>query len=275
MISVVLTNTDFGLGCTLSVDFGSGTGAWAAHAAAMGAFISMAIVEAREAREIVGEMVSAVNGAAVWSEGHLKLFPLTTEKLVNGAAVYTPVVTPAYDLGGRAQGSDFLADQGQAPIQVERVANVDRFNCFPIEYTSRSSARVTAAGVTLTEPNNEYTKMTYDGDAHPTDSQVRGVLKAPVLSLPCITRLPHVKLLSRLLANQSVAKTATYRFRLGWRFALLECGDLVTITEANLGLARQLVRVTEISEGDDGGFDVVAEGVGYSGTIPAATYSVS
>jgi hypothetical protein len=81
-------------------------------------------------------------------------------------------------------------------------------------------------------------------------------------------------MLSRLLANQSIYRASVYRFRLGWRFALLEVGDLVTLTEANLGLSRALVRVKEISESQDG-FDVVAESVGYAGTVPAATYTVT
>jgi hypothetical protein len=273
IIEKLLTNTDWGLGLTLPLDYadlGNFVNAALAH-------MSLAIVEERGARDIIADVVRAACSEVIFSEGTLRFIPLCTEKVVGTDGItftYIPNVTPVYDLGSRAQGSDFLADEGEAPVAVELRRSEDRFNCFPVEYTSRSSARVTAAGTTLSEPQNEYRLALFDGEADPTDAALRGVIKAPVTSLPCITRLPHAKLLSRLLAKQSASKTATFRFRLGWRFALLEVGDLVTLTESNLGLSRMLVRIAEIKE-NDGDFDVVAEMVDYLGTVPTATYTVS
>jgi hypothetical protein len=223
---------------------------------------------------LVNQVLVAANAFGYYSEGKLKLKSKTMESFTNGANTYLPNVTPIYDLGGRAQGADFLAGPGEAPVSVDRVAGQDRPNCFPIEYTSRASSRVAGDGQVIVEPNNEYRKATFDGVAEPNDALVRGTIKAPVSSLPVITRKPHAEMLSRLLANQSIYRASVYRFRLGWRFALLEVGDLVTITEANLGLSRALVRVKEIAESQDG-FDIVAESVGYAGTVPSATYTVT
>jgi hypothetical protein len=268
---------NWGLDVLLTLDTfpaGVGNGTFYRQYDGLGAYLSMSILEERPARDILQEVLTASFGLAVWSEGKLKLLARSTESLVGPLRTYTPNVTPIYDLGSRTQGSDFLGDEGSSLISVERVAPERRFNCFPIEYTSRSSSRVTAAGATLDEPQNEYRLSTFDGDADPTDSGARGVIKAPVTSLPCITRLPHAKLLSRLMAAEAVARTSIYRFRLGWRLALLEAGDLVTLTEENLGLSRTLVRITEIKE-NDGDFDLVAESVNYRGTVPAATYTVT
>jgi hypothetical protein len=278
MVEGLLNDADWGLDLSITIDFGgplSGPAdTWWRQVVAGWMAGSLAVVESVESRELLAQIFRSTHAFAVWSEGSLKLKPMALESIAGSFTTYTPNVTPLYDLGSRVQGSDFLADEGESCISVERPVPEQRFNCFPIEYTSRSSARVTAAGATLNEPQNEYRLAVFDGEADPTDAAIRGVIKSPVVSLPCITRLPHAKLLSRLMAAQSVARTSVYRFRLGWRWALLEVGDLVTLSEENLGLSRTLVRITEIRE-DDGDFGLVAESVSYKGTVPAATYAVT
>ena len=51
----------------------------------------------------------------------------------------------------------------------------------------------------------------------------------------------------------------TYRFKLGWRYALLEPMDIVLLTDATLGLAGKAVRLTAIEEDDNGELTVTAE----------------
>src|SRR5262249_14159297 len=58
--------------------------------------------------------------------------------------------------------------------------------------------------------------------------------------------------LSAQLQLQRQQVRNTYRFTLDQRYVLLDPMDIVTITDANLGLNRQWVRITEIAENDDG-----------------------
>ena len=50
-----------------------------------------------------------------------------------------------------------------------------------------------------------------------------------------------------------------FKFKLGWRYCLLEPMDIVLITDATLGLDGAPVRITEIAEDDNGELTVTAE----------------
>jgi hypothetical protein len=51
----------------------------------------------------------------------------------------------------------------------------------------------------------------------------------------------------------------TYKFKLGWRYSLLEPMDIVLLTDTALGLAGAAVRITQIDEDDNGELTVSAE----------------
>ncbi|EPI6203359.1 phage tail protein, partial [Neisseria gonorrhoeae] len=60
-----------------------------------------------------------------------------------------------------------------------------------------------------------------------------------------------------------------YEFKLGWKYCLLEPMDIVTLTDAGLGLNKTPVRITEIEEDGEGVLSVKAE------DCPAGVYTVS
>ncbi len=51
----------------------------------------------------------------------------------------------------------------------------------------------------------------------------------------------------------------TYKWKLGWRYSLLEPMDIVLLTDATLGLSGAAVRITQIDEDDNGELTVTAE----------------
>ena len=51
----------------------------------------------------------------------------------------------------------------------------------------------------------------------------------------------------------------TYKFKLGWKYVLLEPMDIVLLTDGTLGLAGAAVRITAIEEDDNGELTVTAE----------------
>jgi hypothetical protein len=100
--------------------------------------------------------------------------------------------------------------------------------------------------------------------------------KADPTSLRCITRAAHAAKISELLARRALhTSRVKYQFRLGWRFALLEPFDIVTLTDSVLGLDRRPVRITEIEEQEDGTFEVVAYEIGTISVAATAAYTVT
>ena len=64
----------------------------------------------------------------------------------------------------------------------------------------------------------------------------------------------------------------TYAFRLGWRFALLEPMDLVTVTEPKIGFNQVVVRVISVEEDEKGRLSIEAEEWPF-GTASATLYT--
>ena len=70
-----------------------------------------------------------------------------------------------------------------------------------------------------------------------------------------------------------------YTLKLSWEYCLLEPMDLVTLTDANLGLSNAVVRITEVEEADDGILTFTAEefpaGIATAVAYPVQTQSSS
>lgn len=242
---------------------------------ANGWHISLAITEQRSARDILEEVLVATDAVALWSEGALKFRPMG-ERTVSGSVTFTPYLAPLYDLGATGAGNDFADGPGSPLVTVERAKRADVYNCHPVEWSNRFPARKDTTGATISEPFNSYNADVEDGIPDPTDVASFGLRKASTTSLRCITRADHAKAIAEALTTRALyTSRCRYRFRLGWRFALLEPTDLVTITDAVLGISRRLVRIAEIEEQEDGTFDVVAYGVETIPTAAAAVYSVT
>jgi hypothetical protein len=58
----------------------------------------------------------------------------------------------------------------------------------------------------------------------------------------------------------------TYKFKLGWRYSLLEPLDIVLLNDAGLGLSGTAVRIVQIDEDDNGELTIIAEEI--PGVIP-------
>jgi hypothetical protein len=274
----ILGDQDGGLAFVLGADGTAGSG-YKRYTETQLWVISMAITEQRPTRDIIGEILTATDSVPVWSEGTLKVRPLGEASTTDGSATYTPYLTPQYDLGAIAssgESSDFLAGLGDAWVTAERVPRAETFNCYPVEWTNRITARTDTTGALLDEPRNAYNADTEDGNPDPVDVDLYGLRKAPVTSLRCITRPAHAKAIADILTKRALhTARVRYRFRLGWRYALLEPTDLVTLTDSVLGISRRLVRITEIEEQEDGSFDVVAEEVGTITAAASAVYTVT
>ncbi|MBK9446327.1 MAG: DUF2163 domain-containing protein [Betaproteobacteria bacterium] len=292
VLTDLLTNAEYGLGWPTSriPDYGTGSGVPSGFTTGLGGTtasgydylvranswgLGLAIESQRPARDIVEEILQATDSTCTWSDGQLKVFPMSTIEVSDGVVTYTPHLTPLYDLGASSDGADFLAEAGEDPISVERSPVKEHFNCFPVEWSNQTPSRTDITGAVISEPSNAFNADTEEGTPDPADVALYGVRKASTTNLRCIVDKTHAASISNALARRSVTSRNTYRFRLPWRLALCEPCDLVTLTDAKMGASRKLVRIVEIEEDEMGSLDVVAEEVGTVATAASASYTLS
>jgi hypothetical protein len=264
MISDFLTNAQYGVGFPAAALSGaalfgaSGDSSYQTYCAALGLGLSPALTDAETANAILSRLLKLTNSAAVWSGALLKIVPygdqVVTGKTASGATVtYVPTITPVYDL----TDDDFLFADGEDPVRIARsdpygLPNVQRVEC---------SDRSHGYSSTTVEARDQ-------GAIERYGLKVGGTITAREICALSIGRLVAQLALQRALYIRN-----TFTFRLSWEFCLLEPMDIVTLTDAGLGLARAPVRITAIEEDEDGLLTVTAEEFP-RGTATAPVYPV-
>ena len=147
---------------------------------------------------------------------------------------YTPDLTPVYEL----TDSDFIDEKGNKdPVQVERVdvfslptiqrvevlSRGNEYSALPVEARDQSQIEIFGPRVGSTIQGHEI-----------CDEFVIG----PVVAQTILQRELYVR--------------TKFTFKLSWEYCLLDPMDIVTLTDANLGLSDYLVRIIEIEEDDKG-----------------------
>jgi hypothetical protein len=236
---------------------GTAAGDFRVYCDAVGFRMSMLIDSERESLAILGDILSATNSDAWWSQGKLKIRPLGDQAIpspVYGSTGYVPTNTAVANLGP----TDLL--DHDAPVRVSRRDDADCFNSWPIEYTSRAAA---------------YAKDVVEAPDQLNVDKRGGKKRAATVSLPITLKdgLPAV-VLSRILAKRSLNVRNTFTFRTSWKQMLLERNDIVTLTDPVMGLSLYPVRILSKRE-DEGGFSWTAEdypaGVAAAGGYVPAT----
>lgn len=245
VIADFLTNAQYGVGFA-SAKLGDHT-LFSNYCLAAGILISPPFEEAKPASNHLSDILLACNTDPLWSDGLLKLIPRGDATLTGNGATYTPNLTPIYDL----TDDDFLPDD-QGPVRVKRSTPADAYNEVRIEFRNRA---------------NQYNQ---EPVAQPDQNSVEqyGLREAPIQQMHFITETTVAKLVAQTLVQRSVYIRNTFEFGLTQRYALLEPGDLVTLTDGVFN--RQLVRLTSIEESEEG-FDCAAEEVPV-GVAAAALY---
>lgn len=251
----LLANTSYGMGGTVTLVTATGQDGVAASsyerwcaAAGAGFLLAPAFEEQKPFTEHLRWILDASNSECVWSEGKLKIFPLgdTTQG----------TYTPAYYSGGSIQPLFALTkddlvvmdEEDEARITVTRTSLADTYNSVPVEYLDSEAAA-----------NNAYNVSSVE-DVDQADFAATGsVRKGSVIALHCIVDGATAQKVSRFRAQRSLYHRNTYRFTVGWRYSLLEPGDFVSLTDPDMGLTAQLVRITTIDEDEDFNLVITAE----------------
>ncbi len=233
----LLTHASYGAGFPAARLWDTAT--YGAYCRAAGIVLSPVLQEQQEAREHINLLLRQTNSAAVWSGGKLKIIPYGDEALTGGGASYTPNLTPVYDL----TDDDYLVSGAEDPITVERKSIADAYNQVTIEYLDRANSYNIA---TATAKDQQAIEKYGLRPADPV--KMHGICVGQVAQTVAQIELQRALYIRNL-----------YKFRLGWRYCLLEPMDLVTLTDSGLGFVKLPVRIIEIEESSDGDLSITAE----------------
>ncbi len=249
-----LTNAQYGVGFP-SAQLGDLT-TFQDYCAAFSVFCSPAFVDQQPARDQLNDLLEIANTGVVWSDGVLKFVPYGDFGATAHGHTYTPNTTPVYDLTDH----DYIPrGEGVDPVQVTRKSPIECFNQIVVEYEDRS--------------------FDYNVSSQKAEEQVSiitdGKRPMPPMALHAIKTAALAQQVAQIRLQREQNVRNEYKFKLGWRFILLEPMDLVTLTDSGLGLLLTPVRITQVEEleGEDG-IEVTAEDWPF-GTASATAYQTA
>ena len=160
--------------------------------------------------------------------------PVVITYTAGAAGNFTPNLTPVYDLGD----GDFIDEKGNKdPVQVERVDVFSLPTIQRIEVLSRSNQYA----ATPVEARDQSQVEIFG-------PRVGSTIQAHEI---CDEFVMGPKIAQTILQRQLYVRTK-FTFKLSWEYCLLDPMDIVTLTDANLGLSDYPVRIIEIEEDDQG-----------------------
>ena len=226
----ILTNKNYGAGFATSLIDAVSLAKFSDFCIASNIFLSPLYDSQQEAQQVLTDLANISNSTFIWSQGKLKIVPLGDEQISDNGKTYTPDLTPIYDL----TEDDFICDDGEEPITCTRKSQADVKNSIKIEYLNRV---------------NNYNTEVAEAQDLANISQF-GINAADVITARQICTQEVAQRAAETALARNIAVRNTYSFKLPYRFVLLDCMDLVTLTSARLGLERQLVKITSIKENE-------------------------
>jgi hypothetical protein len=212
----------------------------------------------------IGENVPAVAGEYGMGAPGSYIFgpadqgkPVIITYTTSAAASFTPNLTPVYDLTDK----DFIDEKGNKdPVQVERADVFSLPTIQRVEVLSRG---------------NQYTSL-------PVEARDQSQIE--VFGPRVGSTIQAHEICDEFIMGPSIAQTILQRelyvrtkftFKLSWEYCLLDPMDVVTITDANLGLSNYPVRIIEVEEDDKGLLSFTCEefvsGISNPGLNPSAS----
>ncbi len=167
------------------------------------------------------------------------------------AASYTPNLTPAYAL----TDSDFIDEKGNKdPVLVERVDVFSLPTIQRVEVLSRS---------------NEYSAVPVEARDQSQIEIFGPRVGSTIQGHEICDEFIIGPLVAQTILQRELYVRTKFKFKLSWEYCLLDPMDIVTITDANLGLSNYPVRIIEIEEDDKGLLEITAEELVFGVSTPA------
>ena len=182
---------------------------------------------------VAGEYGMYPNGTYIFGQADQGR-PVVITYTAGTAGSFTPNLTPAYALSD----TDFIDEKGNKdPVQVERVDVFSLPTIQRVEVLSRGNQYA----ATPVEARDQ-SQIEIFGPRVGSTIQAHEICDEFVMG-PAIAQT--------ILQRELYVRTK-FTFKLSWEYCLLDPMDIVTITDANLGLSNYPVRIIEIEEDDKG-----------------------
>jgi hypothetical protein len=246
----LLTNPRYGAGFpAANLDTAGALADWGNYCQAAQLAMSLLLDKQQPAARWIEEMTELTVSAVVWSGTLLKIIPYGDQALTANGASWAPNLTWQYSLGDgdflpwSANGSSSGGADASDPVLLTRSDPAQATNWLSVEYM---------------DANNSYNPQIIAAFDQGTIDQY-GLRTEPSIQAHEFTNPTSATISAQLMLQRRLYVRNTYKFKLGWRHALLEPMDIVLLTDAALGLAGAPVRITQIEEDDNGELAVTAE----------------
>lgn len=243
IVADLLTNPRYGAGFPAVHLDAAALADWGNYCQAAGLAMSLLLDRQQPAARWLDEIAALTVSAVVWSGNRLRVIPYGDQPLAAFGASWEPDLTWRYSLGD----DDFLPWSSGAgasdPVLLTRSDPAQAANWLSIEYM---------------DANNSYNpQIIAVFDQGLIDRY--GLRTQPSVQGHEFTNGGSAAASAQLQLQRGAYVRNTYKFKLGWKYCLLEPMDIVLISDATLGLAGAAVRITAIEEDDNGELTVTAE----------------
>jgi hypothetical protein len=211
----------------------------------------------RSAKDLLDEMLTVGNSAAVYSGDTLKIIPYDEVSAAGNGAVY--IASTASGPIANLTDNDFATDKDgkKLPLKFTRKRRTDCDNVVAIEhidrtidYSHNTTSECDQKSVALFGPRKGGTLDAADlGVNNPSGSK----------SLLSIHSAEVAQAIGSILAKRGAAGVNKYEFTLNAEWYFLEAMDLVTITDERLGLNQVAVRLTSVKETSERTYECKAD----------------
>ncbi|MGC2411754.1 MAG: phage tail protein [Stellaceae bacterium] len=241
IVTDILTNSRYGAGFpAANLDSAGSIADFGLYCQANQLAMSLVLDRQQPCARWVEEIAQLTVAAVVWSGSLLKIIPYSETALTFNGATWTPDLTAQYSL----TDSDFLDfGGGSDPVMVTRSDPAAATNWLSIEY--------------MDAVNSYNPQILPVWDQGLIDQY--GLRSEPAVQAHGFTNPTPAIVSAGLQLARKAYNRNTYKWKLGWRYSLLEPMDIVELTEATLGLVGTPLRIIQIDEDDNGELTVTAE----------------
>lgn len=253
-----LTNNRYGLGVDSSLINSSDLAQYKTYCQAQMLYMSPVLAGQEQGVSTIQRWAQLTNSLIFWGGTEIRIVPLGDAAIIAHGATYTPNLTVEYQLGY----DQFVVDGDTPPLRIDLASPYNSYNRVQVDTSNRDLSYSTYSA--------NWFDQTFADRFGDQDSQV---ISAPDICVPAIGDTVAALIGQRLIG---VRKTAS--FALSFRYMLLQPGDIVGLTDPNIGISGELYRIIEIEESEDLTLQIKAEelalGIG-SLQYTAATQSVA
>ncbi len=238
----MLTNPRYGAGFPLAnLDVTGSIADFSNYCQAGQLALSMLMDRQQPAARWIEEICQLTVAAPVWSGSVLKIIPYGDTSLIGNGATWTPNLTWQYSF----TDDDLLTGGSSDPVLLTRSDPSSVTNWLGIEYKDSS--------------NNYNPQIIAVWDQGLIDQY--GLRTESSIQAQSITNPLTATLSAQIQLQRKAYIRNTVKFKVGWRYSLLEPMDIILLSDTVLGLAGLAAawRVTQIVEDDNGELTVTAE----------------